>query len=96
MKKRNPIKLPPLFNTKKEYLKIISNPKKVSELSKLLTSANKIAESVTHPTDLIAWLSYCIEILPDFENKNEFIEKLKSLVNEYYNEPERSNTTESC
>lgn len=96
MKKHKSIKIQPIFKKEKEYLKVINNPKKMAELKELMETISSTTEKMTQPTNLSNWLMYVTSILPKFEKETEFLEKLGELVNEYSDERERNNTTESC
>lgn len=96
MKKKKPIVLPPIFRKEKDMIGIVNNPEKLKKLAEAVAQAHATSENLKKCTDMRAWLAYTIQLLPDsFEQKDEFILKLNELINEYCNEPERNDATES-
>lgn len=97
MKKRKPVVMQPLFRREKDMLGIVNDPTKLKKLAEAVAQARATTENLKKCEDLKAWFAYTSELLPaDFAQKDEFILKLGELINDYSNEPERNDPTESC
>lgn len=95
MKKQKPKKMQPLFNREKTIDTLIRDPKKFTELKKIMDKAYDVTERMQASKDLLGWQAYVVTLVPEFSKKQEFLTKLDELVNEYYNESERSDSTKS-
>lgn len=87
---KNKFKMPPLFKKEKDLFRIANNPKKLEALKEVVDQAAKINNNLKNPKNLHEWLAYVTTLIPGFEKKNEFTEKLEALVYEYNDEQEDS------
>jgi len=87
-------KMPPLFKKEKDFYGIVNDPKKLKALKEVVDQAAKVNNNLKNPKTLHEWLAYVTTIIPNFENKNEFTEKLEALVYEYNDEQEGSLPTD--
>ena len=85
-------KMPPLF--KKENARrtvqtqLVNNPKKLQALKEVVDQASKVNSHLKDFKNVYEWFCFVETLIPNFEQKTEFTEKLEALVNEYHNEPE--------
>ena len=97
MKKRKPFVMQPLFRREKDMLGIVNDPTKLRKLAEAVAQAKATSENLKKCEDLQGWFAYTTQLLPEnFTQKDEFILKLSELINDYSNEPERNESTESC
>lgn len=88
--KKKTFKIPPLFNKEKDLYSIVNNPKKLEALKAVVNQAAKINENFKSFKTVFEWYAYVETLIPNFEKKQEFTEKLEKLVYEYTDESERS------
>lgn len=86
--------MPPLFKKEKDFYGIVNDPKKLKALKDVVDQAAKVNNNLKNPKTLHEWLAYVTTIIPNFEKKNEFTEKLEALVYEYNDEQEGSLPTD--
>lgn len=87
-------KMPPLFKKEKDFYSIVNNPKKLQALKEVVDQASKVNSHLKDFKNVYEWFCFVETLIPNFEQKTEFIEKLEALVNEYHNEPEDSLSTD--
>lgn len=87
-------KLPPLFKKEKDLFNIANDPKKLKALKEVVDQAAKIGDNFKKFKDIHEWYCYVETLIPNFENKTEFTEKLEALVYEYYDEQEDGISTD--
>lgn len=90
-KKQKTFNLPPLFRRDRDILALANNPKKFAAFKDVIDTAAKVSENMQSCKTLKEWFAFVETKLPDFTNKEEFTQKLESLVYEYSNESENSN-----
>ena len=91
---KNNFKMPPLFKKEKDLFSIANDPKKLNALKEVVEQAAKINENFKKFKNIHEWYCYVETLIPNFEKKTEFTEKLKALIYEYYDEPENSITVD--
>jgi len=91
---KNKFKMPPLFRKEKDLFNIANDPKKLKALKEVVDQAAKVNEHFKKFNNINEWYSYVGTLIPNFEKKNEFTEKLEALVYEYYNEQEDGISTD--
>lgn len=89
-KKHKVFKIPPLFKSDRDLLSIANDPKKFAALRDVIDKAAGISEKFKQCKTLSEWLSVVVGLLPEFEKKSEFVQKLETLAYEYNNESENS------
>ena len=87
-------KLPPLFKKEKDFYGIVNDPKKLKALKEVVDQASKVNSHLKDFKNVYEWFCFVETLIPNFEQKTEFTEKLEALVNEYHNEPEASLPTD--
>lgn len=87
-------KMPPLFKKEKDLFGIVNDPKKLKALKEVVDQAAKVNEHFKKFNNINEWYSYVETLIPNFEKKNEFTEKLEALVYEYNDEQEGSLPTD--
>lgn len=83
--------MPPLFKRDRDLLSIINDPSKMAALKNVVDSAKTVSENMKAPTTLEAWLESVRPQIPEISNKQEFTQKLETLVYEYSDESKRNN-----
>lgn len=91
---KSSFKMPPLFRKEKDFYSIVNDPKKLQALKAVVDQAAKVNDNFKHFKTIFEWYAYVETILPDFEKKKEFTEKLEKLIYEYSNESKGSDTIE--
>ena len=91
---KNKFKMPPLFKKEKDLFGIVNDPKKLKALKEVVDQAAKVNEHLKEFKNIHEWLAYVTTLIPNFEKKNEFTEKLEALVYEYYDEQEDGISTD--
>lgn len=87
-------KMLPLFKKEKDFYSIVNNPKKLQALKEVVDQASKVNSHLKDFKNVYEWFCFVETLIPSFEQKTEFTEKLEALVNEYHNEPEDSLPTD--
>ena len=91
---KNKFKMPPLFKKEKDLFSIANDPKKLNALKEVIDKATKINENFKKFKNIHEWYCYIETLIPNFEKKKEFTEKLEALIYEYYDEQEDSLPTD--
>ena len=85
---KSSFKIPPLFKKEKEFYSIVNNPTKFKALMEVVDKAAQVNEHFKNFKSVQEWSFYVETLLPEFDKKEEFINKLEELVDEYSDEQE--------